>query len=259
MADLEGRLAELQAAMEWPPTPDLGPAVRRALLVRPQRWFETRWALAAAAALVIASLLLAYTPTRTAIADWVNLHTRLTHTTTLPSPSPLGPGPIGKRLGLGTATTLADAQKQLNWPVLVPSQLGAPDETYLQTYDGASGGEVTLVYGAGTGLPVAGETGASVLLTAARGSVNEQFFGKITADGTTITPVTVGGAQGWWIAGKPHIFFFIDSTGTVRDETLRLATNTLVLIVNGTVVRIEGNLNEQQAEQIAGTLQGRAV
>lgn len=178
---------------------------------------------------------------------------RITRTTTVPTPSPLPPGPIGRRLGLGTATTLADARKGVGWPVLVPAALGQPDEVYLQTA-APTGGEVALVYGPSTGLPLAGETGASVLITEARGSVNEQFFGKIVGDGTTITPVTVAGNQGWWIAGTPHVFFLTDSNGDVVGETLRLATNTLLLDVNGTVVRIEGNLTEQQAEQIAGTL-----
>lgn len=254
MADLETALAELAGLVAWPDTPDLRTRVRTAVVAR-RPWFESRWALAAVAVIVIVAVLLAYTPTRTAIADWVNLHTRITHTTTVPTPSSKPSGPIGRRLGLGTPTTLADARSAVKWPVLVPGTLGQPDEVYLQTADGPSGGEVTLVYGPSTGLPVAGETGASVLVTEARGTVNEQFFGKVVGAGTTVTPITVAGNQGWWIAGTPHVFFFTDASGNVIAETLRLATNTLVLNVNGTVVRIEGDLTEQQAEQIAGTLQ----
>jgi hypothetical protein len=253
--DLEARLARLSTNIAWPPEPDLRARVRAAVLARRRPRLESRWALAAVAVVSIIALLLAYTPTRTAIADWVNLHTRITHTTTLPTPSPLGPGPIGKRLGLGDQTTLAAARQGVGWSVLVPATLGAPDEVYVQTAGGPTGGEVTLVYGTRTGIPVAGETGASVLLTEARGTVSEEFFGKIVADGTTtVTAVTVAGSQGWWIAGAPHIFFFTDSSGQVLGETMRLATNTLVLLVNGTVVRIEGNLSEQQAEQIAVSL-----
>jgi len=256
VADLEERLAELRGGIVWPPTPELSAPVRRALAVHQARWFESRWALAAVAVLAIVAVLLAYTPTRTAIADWVNLHTGITHTTTVPTPSPLPPGPIGKRLSLGTATTLADARKRVAWRILVPAGLGAPDEVYVQTSEVPSGGEVTLVYGPKTGFPIAGDTGASVLITEARGTVNEQFFGKIVGDGTTITPVTVAGSSGWWISGRPHVFFLTDSTGEVRMETMRLATNTLVLLVDGTVVRIEGNLAEAQAEEVAGTLHG---
>jgi len=252
--DLERTLDALAAAIAWPQTPDLRAPVRRAILTQP-RWYERRWALAAVAVIAIAAVLLAYTPTRTAIADFVNLHTRITHTSTLPTPSPRPAGPIGARLGLGSPTTLAGARAGVAWAVLVPSSLSRPDEVYLLTAgDAPSGGEVTLVYGAGTGLPVAGQTGASVLITEARGRVDQDFFGKIIAAGTTVTPVTVAGRDGWWISGSPHEFFFVDANGQVRAETLRLATNTLVLNVGGTVVRIEGNLSEQQAEQIAASL-----
>lgn len=254
MADLETTLDALADAIAWPATPDLRIAVRRAIVVRP-RWYERRWALAAVAVIAVAGLLLAYTPTRTAIADFVNLHTAITHTSTLPTPSAGPAGPIGARLGLGNPTTLAGAKAGVVWRVLVPSSLPRPDEVYLQIAgDAPSGGEVTLVYGPETGLPVAGATGATVLITEARGRVDELFFGKIIASGTTITPVTVAGNDGWWISGSPHEFFFVDANGQVRAETLRLATNTLVLNIGGTVVRIEGSLSEQQAEQIAASL-----
>ena len=254
MAELEPRLTDLASAIDWPATPDLRPRVRGAMVVVPRQSFGGRWVLAAVAVLVIVAVLLGYAPTRTAIADWVNLHTRLTRTNTLPTPSPLKPGPIGERLGLGPESTLAGARQAVTWHVLVPGSLGSPDEVYVDTTTGPLGGEVTLVYGSKTGIPVAGETGASVLVTEAQGSVDQEFFGKIVAGGTTVTPVTVGGNQGWWIAGAPHIVFLLDSTGNVRSETLRLAANTLLLDAGGTVVRIEGNLSEAQAEQIAASL-----
>jgi hypothetical protein len=250
---LETRLQDLAVRIDWPQTPELRPPLRRAIVVR-RPWFQSRWAPAAVAVIAIVSLPLAYTPTRTAIAGWINLHTRITHTTSVPTPSPLPPGPIGQRLGLGTPTTLSEARKAVTWPVLVPASLGEPDEVYLETVDPPSGGEVTLVYGPKTGLPVAGETGASVLITEARGTVSEEFFGKMVGDSATVTPVSVGGHQGWWISGTPHVFFFIGSDGTFRNETLRLATNTLILDMDGTIVRIEGNLTLQQAEQIASSL-----
>ena len=254
MAELESRLEQLAGAVEWPSTPDLREPVRRAIARRSRPWFESRWALAAVAVIVILALLLGYAPSRTAIADWINLHTGLIHTTSVPTPSPLPSGPIGKRLGLGTPSSLAAARSSIGWNILVPAELGQPDEVYVQTTDAPTGGEVTLVYGPRAGIPPAGQTGASVLVTEARGTVEEQFFGKIAGPGTTISPVTVGNIDGWWISGSPHVFFFTDASGTVRYETLRLATNTLILDVGGTVVRIEGNLTFSQAEAIALSL-----
>jgi hypothetical protein len=93
-----------------------------------------------------------------------------------------------------------------------------------------------------------------VLITEARGKVDTNFFGKMLGSDTTIEPVTVAGNQGYWVAGSPHIFIFLDANGNFRDETMRLATNTLILDDGGTIVRIEGNLTKTQAVQIAASL-----
>jgi hypothetical protein len=162
---------------------------------------------------------------------------------------------LGQRLDLGQQTTLAGASTAVKWHLLVPASLGQPDEVYLQQPSIApSDGEVTLVYAAGQGLPAANETGVGVLVTEARGSVNSIFFSKMIGPGTTIEPVTVAGSSGYWVAGAPHVFVFVDSSGNVRVETLRLATNTLLINVGGTVVRIEGNLTKAQALAIAASL-----
>jgi hypothetical protein len=137
----------------------------------------------------------------------------------------------------------------------VPSNLGQPDEVYLQLPPlGPPQGEVTLVYSARPGIPTSGQTGVAVLITEARGAVNADFFGKVLGPGATIEPVTVAGHQGYWISGTPHEFFLIDSDGNTRDETLRLATNTLLIDDGGTIVRIEGDLTKAQALQIADSL-----
>jgi hypothetical protein len=255
MADLEKQLAALGAGIEWPPTPRLSFAVARKTRPARRAWAQPRWALAAVAVLTIVATLLAYTPTRTAIADWVNLHINLRHTTVLPSPSPLPSGALGSSLGLGTRTTLEAAQSAVGWQVLVPAQLGPPDAVYLlMPPAGPSQGEVTLVYGPRPGIATASETGVGVLVTEARGSVNEQFFEKTAGPDTTIEPVSVDGHDGWWISGKPHMFVFLDSNNEARFETLRLATNTLVIDDGGTIVRIEGHMTKAQALPIAGTL-----
>ena len=247
--DLEQLLTALGEKIDWPPTPRL--QARRP----PARLLQSRWALAAIAVLVIVATLLAYTPTRTAIAGWLNLHTNLRQTTALPTPSPLPSGTLGSNLGLGTPTTVQGAQNIVGWQVLVPAQLGTPDAVYvLMPPQGPLQGEVSLVYAPRPGIAASSESGVGILVTEARGSVNEQFFGKTIAPGTTIQDVTVNGYDGWWISGKPHIFVFLDANNEPRFDTLRLATNTLVLDEEGTIVRIEANVSESQATQIAGTL-----
>ena len=255
-AELEAMLSALAGRVDWPATPQLKVVIPRRAAMAPLRLrFQARWAMAAVAVLMILATLLAYTPTRTAIADWLNLHINVRRTTALPTPSPLPSGTLGSNLGLGTQTTLDGAQAKVKWHVLVPGQLGTPDAVYLLLPPaGASGGEVSLVYSTSSGIPVSSETGLALLVTEARGSVNEEFFGKTFNDVTTIEQVTVNGHQGWWISGQPHAFVFIDSDGNARYETLRLATNTLVIDDGGTIVRIEGHMTRSQALEIAGTL-----
>jgi hypothetical protein len=251
---LEQQLSRIGRELEWPATPNLGPAIRQRITAR-RPWFESRWAMAAAVAILALAALAAYTPSRDAIANFLNLHTRFRTVPHLSTPTPLPPGPLGRRLGLGQETTLAQARTAVKWHLLLPASLGQPDEVYLQPPpDAPSDGEVTLVYAARQGLPAAGETGVGVLITEARGGVNSDFFGKMLGPGTTIEPVTVAGSHGYWVAGAPHVFVFVDSSGNVRYETLRLATNTLLIDEGGTVVRIEGNLTKAQALQIAGSL-----
>jgi hypothetical protein len=253
--ELEQRLSRLGAQLEWPVTPNVAPSVGQRIKARRPQWFASRWAMAAAVAVLALAALLLYPPSREAIAGWINLHTFIRTVPRLATPTPLPPGPLGRRLGLGQQTTLPAARAAVTWQLLLPASLGQPDELYLQPHEDApSGGEVTLVYAARQGLPAAGETGVGVLITEARGSVNSDFFGKMIGPGTTIEPVTVGSSSGFWIAGTPHVFVFVDRSGEVRYETLRLATNTLLINRGGTVVRIEGNLTKAQALEIAGSL-----
>jgi hypothetical protein len=218
-------------------------------------WYQRPWALAAAALIVAAAAVLAYAPSRTAIADWVDLHVFIRQVQSLPTLSPLPSGPLGKRLGLGNQTTVGRAQAQIPWKIVLPSSLGNPNEVYVQPPpDGPSQSEVTLVYATRPGIPVSGQTGVSVLVTEARGAVDKNFFGKMIGDGTTLEELTVAGHQAYWISGQPHIFFFVDAAGSFRSETMRLATNTLILDYGGTIVRIEGDLTRDQALQIATSL-----
>jgi len=254
LIEMEQRLSRLGDELEWPATPNLAPAVRLRIATRRPR-LDRRWVMAAAAAILVLAAIAAYPPSRDAIASWINLHTFIRTVPHLATPTPLPPGPLGQRLGLGQQSTLPQARAALQWPLLVPASLGEPDEVYVQPPpDRPSGGEVTLVYAGRPGLPAAGETGVGVLITEARGAINSEYFGKMIGPDTTIEPVTVAGSSGYWVAGAPHVFVFVDSSGQIRYETLRLATNTLLIDVGGTVVRIEGNLTKAQALQIAASL-----
>ena len=265
MPELEQQLTALGTALDWPPTPEIHLPARRGgrAPLAARGWggavgssYRSKWVLAAAASIVIAAAgLLAFPPSREAIANWINVHTIFQEVPQLATPTPQPPGPLGQRLGLGGLTTLPDAQKHISWHIGVPSTLGPPDEVYLQPPpDAPAQGEVTLVYATRPGIPIAGQTGVSVLVTEARGAVDQNFFGKMIGPGTTLEAVTVAGHQGYWISGPLNEFFFTDANGNFRNETVRLAANTLILDYGGTVIRIEGNLTKAQALEIAASL-----
>lgn len=250
---LESQLLGLGSSLEYPATPDFVRAFRLRTAA-PAAWYRTRWAMtaAAAAAFVLVGLV-AFPQSRETLAGWLHLHTQIQRVQHPPTPSPLPPGQLGSNLGLGNHVSLDGARSAIGWHLLVPGKLGTPDEVYLDSLTVADG-EVSLVYASRPDIQPATETGVAVLVTEARGSVNATYFGKVLGPGTTLEEISVNGHQGYWIAGKPHDFFFIDANGHTVVETLRLATNTLLLDVGGTVVRIEGNMTKAQVEAIAASL-----
>jgi hypothetical protein len=199
--------------------------------------------------------ILAYTPSRVAIADWLNLHTTIHLVQHPPTPSPLPSAHLGDNLNLGTAVTLNQARAGVTWTVVVPAALGQPDAVYLkQPPSGPSKGEVTLVYAQRPDIKVSGQTGVAVLVTEARGTVNEIYFHKMLGPDSTVDPVSVGGHTGYWISGHPHDFVFTDADGNSHDDAMRLATNTLIFDNRGTIVRIEGDMTQAQALRIANSM-----
>ena len=242
MPELERALTELGANIAWPPTPRL--RVETGVVIplpveRHRRDWGRPLAVAAAVVLIVAGLL-AFAPTRDAIAGFLNLHTTVNRVPQVRTPSPRA----GQSLGLGAPVTFANAQSGVAWKIAAPTALGRPDEVYLALPPtGPSGGEVTLYYKSGP-----------VLVTEARGSVNEQFFLKTVGPDTTIENVDVNGHRGWWISGAPHTFVFTDANGNPYFDTLRLATNTLIFDDNGTVIRIEANISKPRALSIANAM-----
>jgi hypothetical protein len=270
--DLERALADLAAALEFPPTPDLAATVTARLDEAPapapapptpadraRRWLAglAGWRRLAAAGLAVvllaAAVLVASPGTREAVARRLGLR-GIGVELGGPPPPTVTTTPGGRlELGLGDRVTLEEARRRVDWPVLVPAAgLGRPDAVYVNEAV-PSGGRVDLVYRARPGLPASPFTDVGLLITEFQGKPTPEFLKKVTAMGV-VEQVTVGGEPGYWFSGEPHFFTYQDAAGALREEQTRLAGNTLIWQRGDLTLRLEGELPKEEAIRIAESM-----
>jgi RNA polymerase sigma-70 factor (ECF subfamily) len=215
---------------------------------------------------LVAAVLAGSADVRTAIADRLGLRgVQIGHLPFVPAPTPTTVLlPVGVRFSLGEALTLETARARFGAPVALPAGLGAPDEVYLR--EPPAGGMVSLVYRPRPGIPPAGSTDVGLLVSQFRGTLAPEFLGKGLGPGSRVEQVTVGApggaagdgspgaGRGLWIEGQPHIFFYRDRGGLVRDESVRLAGNVLLWERGELTLRLEGALGRDEALAIAASV-----
>lgn len=236
MPELELSLRQLGAAIEFPEPPDLATRVRGRLGEAPDRgWAPRRLAGLALAVLAVAvAAVLAVPSARTSVLEWLGIKgVSITRVETLPRAGVLRTG------DLGTRVTLAEARRRAPWIVEPRSdEVGPPDEVYFST--DVPGDQVTFVWGT--------LESARLLLTQSSGQL---FAEKMLLPGTGAEQVEVDGKFGVWLFGDPHFFVFRDERGQIREETSRLARNTLLWQDGQLTVRLEGDLSKDEALEIA--------
>jgi hypothetical protein len=222
MPELELALADLGRHIEFPPSPELAPRVRERLAERPEsRPGLTRrrgMALAFALLAVAVAAALAVPQTRAAILEFFHL----------------------RGVTIGEKVSLDEARDRADFEIVVPEALGDPDGVYFQ--ETPPGGMVSLVYGT--------PEHPRALFTQFRGSVEEVIFKK-TAAGTQIDSVRVRGEPGYFLSGNPHEFSYFDRRGEYRQEIVRLAGNTLLWERGPLTLRLEADINKEEALKIA--------
>ena len=163
---------------------------------------------------------------------------------------------------LGTRTTLEAARAAVPFTLFVPDAAavgGATAAVYLDST--VLQGQVALVFPATAGLPATrtspiGPDGTAVVLaiTESNGTFGTAYLEKVLGPGTTVTPVVVDGANGFWIAGQPHQLVVLDASGQPLFQTLRDIGDVLVFVRGGTLIRIESGLGLQLTLAIAHAL-----
>jgi hypothetical protein len=272
MSDLERRLTQLGRELDWPTTPDLvtgvrtrlhdaaepagtaarparPPAVRSPLrrLLPPAR-LRRSLALALVALLVLAGGVFAAVPgVRDAVLEFFGLQgATVERRPQIPS------APELRLLQLGQRTTLERAGGELGFAPLVPRGAGRPDGVFVSSRP--PGGELSLTYAPGPGLPSTGATGLGLLVGEFRGDLAPEYLGKIGGETTRIERLRVGGERAIWIEGAPHLFFYRPPGSEFAESELRLAHNVLLLERGNLLVRLEGAFGRERALELARSL-----
>jgi len=238
MTELERALVVLGSELEHPETPDLLPAVLRRLPARRRPGSTRRVVLA------VGFVLLALLAAALAIPDARSALFRVLHiggeeirpVDELPQVK----APPRLATTLGAEVSLARARREAGFQLReLPEK---PDRVYL-----GRRGTVWLLYG----------TPERVQLLVAQTpleSVNRVFFEKLTAAGTRVEEVSVDGAEGAFLSGRPHVVILVNDRGQPFAESTRLARDVLLWSREGVAYRLEGAFTRDEALDLAQSL-----
>jgi hypothetical protein len=256
MAELERELRALGRELEFPPAPDLAPAIasrlaedaaRAAPPSRLWRPWRGRRALVLALALLLlaAATALALSPSlRDGIGDLFGLSGATVERTSAPPPPVRTAQPPP-----GRESSLPAARRTLAFEPVVPRDLGPPDAVFLARQP--AGGMLSLGYTARPGLPEARTTGFGLLVSEFQGEVAPEFLTKIVSMTTRIDRLRIDGSRAVWIAGATHFFAYRSPSGRLRESELMVARNVLLVERGPLLVRLEGAMRRAEAIRIA--------
>jgi hypothetical protein len=240
MNDLERRLAALAPEYPFPATPDLAGAAGARLGISGRRRRPGRLVLALAAVAAFAAVLAASPGARGALADWLDFlpGVRVERVDELPSM------PLAAWTGVyGEKVSLAEAEREAPFAILLPASLGDPDLVY--RYRDPSGGlVVTAVYG--------DERDARLVLT--QWTTEDVLFHKLLGPASQAELVDVREAGGLWISGNEHVVFYLGGDYQERAAPGALAGNVLVWQEGDVGYRLEAGVGRGRALELAAEL-----
>ena len=240
MRELEHELVALGRALAVPVQPDLTPGVLAAIGTRPAAPARRRLVLALAV-LALAALLatLAIPDARSALLRFLQIGgARIELVDELPV---VAPSPPELELTLGQRVSLDEARQRTAFELLELDE--EPDGVYL-----GERGTVWFLYG---------RPDAPRLLVAQTPEleIDEPFIlKKLAGAGTSVARVSVRGKPAYFLSGEPHAVVLVDEHGAAITDSARLARDVLVWDEDGRTVRLEGDLTETAAVEIAEAL-----
>ncbi|HEX6935129.1 MAG TPA: hypothetical protein VF227_01275 [Actinomycetes bacterium] len=190
-----------------------------------------RSVVAVATALLVA--LVATPPVRATVLDWFGFAGVVVRQAPTPEPASSAPPPT-----VAGTVSLDEARRLVAFEPLVPAELGAPQAVEVS-------GDRRLLSMGWTGGP-----DQVVRLDQFDGRL-DYVFAK-SAPGVEYTEV--GDAFALWF-DEPHEVVVLDRDGTRRTETARLAGHTLIWEHGPTTLRLEGDLSQARALEIARSVE----
>lgn len=168
-----------------------------------------------------------------------------------PSHASISPSGLpGVQMDLGAIVSVEEAQALVDFPLLLPTNpdLGPPDATYVRLR------RVAFIWAPQDGIPPTDDPEVGLLLNQFRGVLGQNIVNKIADEGTHVEPITVDGAPGYWIAGAPHFFMYVDPSGLEISDSYRSVSQTLVWTRDGITYRLETALDRDAAIRLAESL-----
>jgi hypothetical protein len=252
LEQLETRLRTAAQHLPYPPTPDLASHMRLS-----QRRPARRWGWLALAVALVLALVLAAPPLRAAVlrilqigAVQVVVHEPPATSSGVPSvtANPTLPAENPFLSDLAGETTLAEAQKQLPFPIRLPSypaDLGSPDRVFVQDLAGDALVLVWLDRAAPTNIRM------SLHMLTSRVMAEKTIFGSYET--TILQETSVAGEPALWVQG-PH---FLQLKGTASDKYAfrRLVDGNVLIWTSGELTyRLETGGTLEEALRIAESL-----
>ncbi|HYK07199.1 MAG TPA: hypothetical protein VEW11_05470 [Gaiellaceae bacterium] len=232
MNELERRLQELGGEIAYPATPRFDLAFER----RPARaWSLRPLAIGFAVLLAIAAGVLALSPgARSAFLEIFHIRgATVERVETLPDVR-------AQRVDFGERVSREEAERRVGFELLDLDE--EPDAIFVRP-DGLA----SVVYG--------DPAHPRLVLSQARGAIYDGFIKKTAEQGTIIHEVTVGGEPGLYVDGPLHFVMFVDENGFISDERTYLAGTVLLWNRDELLLRLEGDLTEEEALELAESVE----
>lgn len=262
LADLDdaGLAATLRAtapSIDWPtagaPGVDVAASVRARITARPARGRRPWRALPRSLVLALIALLVVAVVATAVGLGLPGLRLSLGGPTPPPTVAPtLAPPSVvpGTGLGIGMRSTLEEAAAATGRPIPIPTddRFGLPDAVWLQR---SPAREVTLVWAPSEDLPADLDPTIGAILQSFEGELLEPYLEKVIQGGTVVAPVTVGGADGYWIGGDAHWLMYRAPDGEVVEDGRRWVGDALIWSDGAVTYRLETGLGREATIAVA--------